>query len=51
MESLELPSTDLDKPIKSRFKHAIADPETRNQLLWDNTDMTLNQKAQKFKDF
>ena len=34
-ETLELPPTDLDKLIKSRFKHAIADQETRNQLLWD----------------
>ena len=32
----------------------MADPETRNQLLWNNTDMTLDQmvqKAQQFKDF
>ena len=53
-ETLALLSTDLDKLIKSRFKHAIADPETRNQLLWDDTDMTLNQmvqKAQQFEDF
>ena len=53
-ETLVLPSTDLDKLIKSRFKHAIADPETRNQLLWVNREMTLNQmvqRPQQFKDF
>ena len=40
--------------IKSRFKHAIADAETRNQLLWDNREMSLSQiieKAQRFEDF
>ena len=36
------------------FKHAIADPETKHQLLWDDINMTLNQivqKAQQFEDF
>ena len=47
VETLELASTDLDKLIKSRFKHAIADPETRNIFLWDDTDMALNQMVQK----
>ena len=46
-----MPSTDSDKLIKSRFKHAIADPEIRNQLLWDDTDMTLNQMIQKAQQF
>ena len=53
-ETLELPSTDLDKLIKSRFKHAIPHPETNNQLLWDDTDMTLDymiQKVQQLEDF
>ena len=53
-ETLELPSTDLAKSIKSRFKHAIMDQETRNQLLWDWTEMTLDQMvrtAQQFEDF
>ena len=33
---------------------AFADQETRNQLLWDQTEMTLDQmvqKAQQFEDF
>ena len=37
-----------------RFKHAISDPETCNQLLWDDRDMTLSQmieKTQRCKDF
>ena len=45
---------DLDKLINSRFKHAFADQETRNQLLWDKTEITLDQmvqKAQQFDDF
>ena len=49
-----MPSTDPDKIIKSILKHAIADPETRNQLLSDDEDMTLDQlvkKAQQFEDF
>ena len=54
IKTLALPSTDLNKLIKSRFKDAIADSETRNQHLWDDTGMTLNQmvqKAQQFEDF
>ena len=43
---LEPPSTDLDKLIKSRLKHAATDPKTRNQLLWDDTDVTLEQMVQ-----
>ena len=50
-ETQALPSTDLDKLITSRFKHAIADPETRNQLLWDSPEMTLNQMVQKAQQF
>ena len=46
-ETLELLSTYLDKLINSRFKHAIADQETRNQLLWDQREMTVDQLVQK----
>ena len=46
-EMLALPPTDLEKLIASRFKHAIADAETQNQLLWDDTEMTLSQMVQK----
>ena len=34
--------TNLKKSIKSRFKHSLADPETRKQLIWDDTDMALD---------
>ena len=52
VKPLEILSTDLDKVIKSRFKHLIADPETRNQLLpWDDTEITLDQMVQKAKEF
>ena len=47
-------TSELDQLIKSRFKHAISDAETRNQLLWDNREMSLSQmieKAQRFEDF
>ena len=53
-ETLHLPSTELEQLIKSCFKHTISDPETRNQLLWGDRDMTLSQmieKAQRFKGF
>ena len=53
-EMLALPSTDLEKLIASWFKHAIADAETQNQLLWFHTEMTLShmvQKAQQFEDY
>ena len=53
-ETLRLPTSELDQFIKFRFEHAIADPDTRNQLLWDDRDMTLSQmieKAQRFEDF
>ena len=39
--------------VKSRFKHALIDEETRNQLLWERTELTLDemvQKAQEFED-
>ena len=53
-ETLRLPTSELDQLIKSHFKHAIPDAETRNQLLWDDSKMSLSQmidKAQSFKDF
>ena len=45
-ETVELLSSNVDKLIKMRFKHPIADQEARNLLLWDQTE-----KAQQFKDF
>ena len=53
-ETLHLSTSELDQLVKSRFKHAIGDPETRNQLLWDDWEMTLShmiEKEQKFEDF
>ena len=44
---------DLNKLVVSRFQHAILDEETRNHLLWDSSNMTLDEmviKAQKFED-
>ena len=29
----------------------IADPKTRNQLLWDYREMSLSQMIEKFEDF
>ena len=52
-ETLELPSTDLDKLIKSCFEHVIVYQGTKNQLLWDQTDIILDkmvQKPQQFED-
>ena len=53
-ETLETTSsTDLEKLVISRFKHALADEETRNHLLWDPTVISLDdmvQKAQRFQD-
>ena len=51
---MRLPTSELDQLIKSHFKHAIADAETRNQLLWDDREMFLSQmieKTQRFEDF
>ena len=50
-ETLALLATDLDRLIKSWFKHPIADQEKRNQLLWDRTGMTLDQMVQKAQQF
>ena len=53
-ETLRLSTSGLDQLVKSQFKHVIADPETRNQLLWDDRDIILSQmieKAQTFEDF
>ena len=50
---IKLPSRELDELVKSRFKHALADSETRNLLLWDEQDLSLEgmiQKAQQFED-
>ena len=47
-------TSEMDQLIKSRFKNANADAETRNQLLWDDRETSLLQmieKAQRFKDF
>ena len=53
-ETLQATSTvDLNRLVASRFRHAITDEETRNHLLWDSTDMSLDEmvlKAQKFED-
>ena len=53
-KTLWLSAFELDQLIKSRFKHAIADAETSNQLLWDDREMSLSQmieNAQRFEDF
>ena len=52
-EPIKLPARELDELVKSRFKHAIADPETRNLLLWEAKDLKLEElikKAQTFED-
>lgn len=44
---------DLNALVAGRFKQAIADEETRNHLLWDHSDMSLDdmvRKAQNFQD-
>ena len=50
-KTLELPFTDLDKLIENRTKHAFADQEMRNQLLWDQTKMTLDEMVQEAQQF
>ena len=50
---IKLPAKELDELVKSRFKHALADQETRNLLLWEQKDLSLEQmiqKAQQFED-
>ena len=50
---IKLPAKELDDLVKSRFKHALADSETRNLLLWEKEDVSLDQmiqKAQQFED-
>ena len=50
---MKLPPQVLDDLVKSRFKQALADSETRNLLLWDTEDVTLDemvQKAQLYED-
>ena len=50
---IKLPTKELDELVKSRFKHALADSETRNLLLWEKEDVSLEhmiQKAQLFED-
>ena len=53
-ETLEATSPeDLNQLVVSRFRHAITDEETRNHLLWDSSNMSLDEmvlKAQKFED-
>ena len=53
-ETLCLPTSELQQLIKPHFKHATADAETRNQLLWDDMEMSLSQmiiKTQRLEDF
>ena len=53
-ETLCLSISELDQLIKSRFKHAVVGAETRNQLLWDDREISLSQiieKVQRFEDF
>ena len=53
-ETLQATSpVDLNRLVVSRFRHAIADEETRNHLLWDSSNMSLDEmvfKAQRFED-
>lgn len=52
-EKVHMEPEDFDAIVKDRFKHAIADSETRNQFLWDKTDMSVDdmaKKAQQFQD-
>ena len=44
-EMVHMNPGDFEQIVKDRFKHAIADPETRNQFLWDKSDMTTKQMA------
>ena len=50
---IKLPARELDELVKCRFKHALADAETRNLLLWEQKDVSLEEmihKAQVFED-
>ena len=52
-ETVTTKPAELNKLILNRFKHAIADEETRNHLLWDTTETVLEKlvkKAQQFED-
>ena len=52
-KAINLTTEALNDLVKSRFKHAIADEETKHQLLWDQTPQTMDamvQKAQQFQD-
>jgi hypothetical protein len=52
-DTMDLRKTDVDKMVIDRFKHAIADKDTRNFLQWDPSPMTLAgmvEKAQRFQD-
>lgn len=53
-ETVHILPVDLDQMVIDQFKYALTDEETRNQLLWDQTNMTLDamvKKAQKYEDF
>jgi len=44
---------ELDRLTQSRFRHALADEDTRNFLIWDECNLTLDEmvkKAQAFED-
>jgi hypothetical protein len=40
-DTMDLRRSDIEKMVTDRFKHAIADKDTRNFLLWDPSVMTL----------
>jgi len=53
-ETVHVTPGDLEQLVKDRFKYALLEEETKNQLLWDQADMSLDEmikKAQKFEDF
>ena len=50
---MRISEVDLEQMTKDRFKHAVASEETRDHLLWEETEMSLEmmvQRAQKFED-
>ena len=52
-ETVHMTELDLEQMTKDRFKHAVANEETRDHLLWEQTEMTLEamiQRAQRFED-
>ena len=52
-ETVHISEDDLEQMTKDRFKHAVSSDETRDHLLWEETEMSLEmmiRKAQKFED-